>query len=111
MVIFADFFNCIHYSFGPWSIIFSMLCFLTSATGEQALFGFCSVFAITSSSIMLFTNPAKKYNVANRAWRRAAPSLELFLIQLHTCPCECWIKSALKNLSKEISDVSQNADI
>ena len=102
--------NCILYSFGPWSIIFAMLCFLTSTSGEKDLSVFCSVFATISSSIMLFANPSKKYSRSNRAWRKAATRLESFLIQLSTYTSN-ELKIELINLSKEISDISNNTDI
>lgn len=105
------FFNCVQYAFGPWSIIFSMLCFLTSASGESDLSVFCSVFATISSSIMLFANPSKKYDITNNAWRDAAKRLEIFLIQLPTYTCEVELKTELAKLSNEISDISSNTDI
>lgn len=104
-------FNCIQYSFGPWSIIFSMLCFLTSTSGKSDLSAFCSVFATISSSIMLFCNPSKKYEITNHAWRNATSRLEAFLIHLPTYTCTNDLKTKLAKLSKDISDISNNSDI
>lgn len=104
-------FNCIHYSFGPWSIIFSILCFLTSSTGKTDLSIFCSVFATISSSIMLFSNPSKKYDIVSHTWKEACSRLEMFLIQLPKYSCENEIRTELGKLSDEISNISKKIDI
>ncbi len=105
------FFNCVYYSFGPWSIVFPMFCFLTSSSSKSDLTVFCSVFATIASSVLLFSNPSKKYRIANRAWREAAPALEITLVKLKENKCDQNFKSELEKLSTKISNISKRTNI
>lgn len=105
------FFNCVSYSFGAWSIIFPMLCFLASASGENDLVQFCSVFATISACVILFANPTPKYNAANIAWHKSTKKLELFIIDLQTYDTQEKVRIHLKKLSKVISHISKKTKI
>lgn len=105
------FFNCVSYSFGPWSIIFPMLCFLASASGENDLVQFCSVFATISACVILFANPTQKYHAANAAWQKSTKKVELFIIDLQTYDTQETVRSHLIKLSKEICHISEKTRI
>lgn len=105
------FFNCINYSFGPWSIAFSMLCFLASTSGENNLVAFCSVFAAISASAQLFANPSQRHSVANQAWKQSQSELAEFVIEWQNGDNHEAFKVALKELSKKVSEISENTEI
>lgn len=105
------FFNCVNYSCGPWSFIFSMLCFLASSSGENNLVAFCSVFAAISASTLLFSNPSKRHNAANQAWKQSQSKLEVFVIKWRAGGDAERFKDSLEELSEELSEISEKTDL
>lgn len=105
------FFNCVNYTFGPWSIAFSMLCFLATASGENSLVAFCSVLAAISSSSLLFASPAKRYSAASNAWKQSQSEIDKFIIKWRTGDDQEKFRAELEELSKRVSAISDNTAI